>query len=434
MEEKDFKQFKAEAAKWEKVSSEELVKIFKDNHIYFPDFVDRFLLAHFFKPYVFADDVVSAYTDEQKYRLRNFETQYSIYLIEGIDKEVNYSLHPSEYKNLFMRFFLKNKKNFKTTIAFEKQLEKLAGQNNGAQENFEKVRFYFRELFYTPKGYLDGIQLSGLKDAVAATYTLGELKGLGEKYGVDVPRRINKQQLIDLLAKRFRLTEEEKATLLPKPILAITQYAKDKGFKISTDLKKDDMVEFIVFSLDKYNEDVEKDLYDYDILSEEEAKEPELFEEEEQAEEAAPAVAVIPTSNEIVDNEPEAKEEPAPEPEPEPVAEPEPEAEPEEEEAPQEEEQQPEPPVEEEEQPAEEPEEEEAPQEEPAEEEQPEEEEKPEEDYDEKADEEIRDIIKGYYAKKAKKDRGARWIIVILFIIVCVGLAYFALKYFGVLK
>ena len=410
-----------EAKKYEKVSSEELVALFKENHLYFPDFVDRYLLMNFFKKYIFDEAMYSTYSDEFKYRLREYENSSSIHLLEDIDKEYAYSVHPSEYKNLFMRFFLLNKGMFKTTIAFEKSLEKLQGNMDGAQENYEKVRFHFRELFYTPKGYLDGIALSALKSAVSATYTLNQIKGLGEKYNVDVPRRMNKQQLIDLISARFRLTDEEKAALQPKPILAISQYSKEKGFKISTDLKKEDMVEFIVYSLNKYNEDVEKDLYNYDFILDDEVVEVPT-EEEDETPVVAPAVVnetqdAIPTSNEYVEPE-QPTETPLEEPA--------------QEEAPVEEAQPEEEPAEEEAQPEEEPAQEEA---KPAEEEvQPEEEaeEAEEEEYDESIDNEIRDIIKDYYNKKAKKDRGARILIIILFLILAAGLAFFALKYFNV--
>ena len=174
-----------EAKKYEKVSSEELVALFKENHLYFPDFVDRYLLVNFFKKYIFDEAMYNTYSDEFKYRLRNYDNSSSIHLLEDIDKEYGYSVHPSEYKNLFMRFFLLNKDKFKTTIAFEKALEKMQGSMDGAQENYEKVRFHFRELFYTPKGYLDGIALrlytdgtlyaarpSGTKDAAVSIYTV----------------------------------------------------------------------------------------------------------------------------------------------------------------------------------------------------------------------------------------------------------------------
>ena len=48
--------------------------------------------------------VKQKYSDEFKYRLRKYDQYFSIYLTEARDKEYNYSLHPYEYKNLFMKF------------------------------------------------------------------------------------------------------------------------------------------------------------------------------------------------------------------------------------------------------------------------------------------------------------------------------------------
>ena len=330
-----------------------------------------------------------------------------------------------------MRFFLLNKEKFNTTIAFEKALAKLKGNTDGAQENYEKVRVQFRDLYYTPKGYLDGIQLSILKEAVCKTYTLNQIRDLGAKYGVNVPKRMNKGQLLELIAARFRLTEDEKVALQPKPILELTQYSKEKGFKISTDLKKGDMVEFIVFSLNKYNEDIEKDLFDYDFIPEEE----EVDTDPEKVFEGVPEDEVeaqeIPTTNQYV--EPETPvEEPVQE---EPVIE----------EAPVEEVQE-EPVVEEtpveEAQPevVEEPVQEEPVVEEVKEEEKPapapvqEEHEERELEYDESVDVEIRDIIKDYYKKKSRKDKALRITILIIFLVLVAAVAFFALKFFGVIK
>ena len=430
MDKEKLTQLIEEAKQYEKVSSEDLVRVFKDNHIWIPDFVDRFLLVNFFKKYVFDKEQYAKYTDEFKYRLRKYDQYFSIYLTEATDKEFNYSLHPYEYKNLFMRFFLLNKEKFNTTIAFEKALAKLKGNTDGAQENYEKVRVQFKDLYYTPKGYLDGIQLSILKEAVCKTYTLNQIRDLGAKYGVNVPKRMNKGQLLELIAARFRLTEDEKVALQPKPILELTQYSKEKGFKISTDLKKGDMVEFIVFSLNKYNEDIEKDLFDYDFIPEEE----EVDTDPEKVFEGVPEDEVeaqeIPTTNQYVEPETpveEVQEEPVVEEAPvEEVQE-----EPVQEEAPVEEAQ---PEV------VEEPIQEEPVVEEVKEEEKPapapvqEEHEERELEYDESVDVEIRDIIKDYYKKKSRKDKALRITILIIFLVLVAAVAFFALKFFGVIK
>jgi len=404
MEYKNIEDLNAEAVKYQNVSTEDLVNLFKNNHIYLPDYVHRFILVNVLKPYVFDMEKMQVYTDELLYRLRSYN-YFSVYLLETLVTDLGLKVNVQEYKNLFMRFFLKNEKKFKTTIAFEKSLQQLANKKTGKGEDFLQVMDKFHALFYTPKGYLDGLSLSILKESVNETYTLPELKELGAKYNVEVPRRINKNQLLEILAARFQLSAEEKESLNAKSVLDLTKYAKEKGFKISTDLKKSDMVEYIIYSLSKYHEEQEKDLFNYDVLTPEEdideALEQNVLEATDQS---------IPVSAEYVaepEPEPTPEPEPEPTPEPEPVKEPEPEPEPEPAPAPAP------APVQKEAVP------------------------EPVEDnaevyYDESVDEEIRKIIKSYYAKKVKKDRGARWIIVVLFVLVLAALAYFALKYFNV--
>ncbi|MDD2524663.1 MAG: hypothetical protein PHT81_07460, partial [Endomicrobiaceae bacterium] len=111
----------------------------------------------------------------------------------------------------------------------------------------------------------DGVKLTILKDVMIHSSTLGDLRGLGEKYGVKVPRRINKTQLVDILAKRFRLSDEEVILLNAKSVLELEIYAKEKGFSISIDLKKSDMVEYIVYSLAMYHQEVTKDMHNYSV-------------------------------------------------------------------------------------------------------------------------------------------------------------------------
>ncbi len=77
------------------------------------------------------------------------------------------------------------------------------------------------------------------------SYTLGDLKALGEKYDVKIPRRINKTKLIEILQAKFKLSADETELLETKSVLELEIYAKEKGFKISIDLKKTDMIEYM---------------------------------------------------------------------------------------------------------------------------------------------------------------------------------------------
>lgn len=432
MEFQNFDEIKAEAKKYEAVKSEDLVQIFKDNHIYFPDFVNRFLLINTTKKYFFDPVYLSTYTDEFSYKLRSFQF-FSIHLVRKTLEENNIIVDPKDYKNLFMRFFFKNQKKFKSSIAFDGALEKVLENPSDSNESFADCLKNFDSIFYTPKGYLDGLSLSIFKESIVETYNVPQLKDLGLKYGVDIPKRINKQQLLDLISARFMLTEEERNEISSKAIIDLIQYSKKKGFRVSSELKKSDMVEYLIYQLNKYNEDVEKDLYNYDILSDEE-KTSDVIEQNkiEHTDQG------IPTSSILVDAE-------------EPVEETQPEEEQPEETQPEEKAPEEEQPVQE--APAEEPAEEEAAEEQteetPAEEEPKEKEtleevqetpqETPEEEdliapdlyYDQTVDEEIRDIIKKYYSKKLNRDSLFKWILIIVIVVLCIALAYFAIMYYS---
>ena len=242
------------------------------------------------------------YSDEFKYKLRSYNF-FSIHLLRKTVEEFNIDVKPQEFKNMFFRFYLKNEKRFKKSIILNTSLNELL-DNVNPNETIHDCLNAFDQLFYTPKGYLDGISLSILKESIIATYSLPYLKDLGLKYGVNIPKRINKSQLLDLVSTRFQLSEEEKQEIESKSITEIITFSKKKGFKVSSDLKKSDMVEYIIFTLNKYNEEVEKDLYNYDILVPSDNSDTDIEQDSlEQTDQA------IPTSEVLIETEVEAEEE-----------------------------------------------------------------------------------------------------------------------------
>jgi hypothetical protein len=248
------------------IPAEDLVNLIQSSKIRVPLYIHRFVLSETIYQKVFANSLYQTYTDELKYRLRGYR-DYSIYMLEKLITEYNLDFDSAKYKEIFFNILFLNADLYGIKDHFFSELDKLKYKY---AVDFETISYsvfmnLFGRVFYEPSGYLDGVRLTILKDVMIHSSTLGDLRGLGEKYAVKVPRRINKNQLVDILTKRFRLSEDEVVLLNAKSVLELEIYAKEKGFTISIDLKKSDMVEYIVYSLNLYHIEVEKDMHDYNV-------------------------------------------------------------------------------------------------------------------------------------------------------------------------
>lgn len=248
------------------IPTEDILQLLQQFNIRVPFYIHRFVLRETIYSRVFQTDLYKSYTDEVKYRLRGFN-DYSIYLLEKLLSSYNLEFDAANYKEIFFNVLFLNREMYHLKPSFIEELEKLKYKYTVDYEKISYLEFIsqFSAIYYEPIGYLDGVSLKILKDVLVHSCTLGDLKGLGEKYSVKVPRRINKQKLIDILSARFRLTKEEALLLDEKSVLELEIYAKEKGFNISIDLKKSDMVEYLIFSLDMYHQEIQKDNHSYNV-------------------------------------------------------------------------------------------------------------------------------------------------------------------------
>lgn len=248
------------------IPTEDVILLLEQSKIRIPYYVHRFLLRETIYPKVFQNKLYATYSDELKYRLRGFN-DYSIYLLEKLIDDYHLDFDAAKYKENFFNFLFLNRDQFQLKNHFFDELDKLKFKYT---VDFEKINYkefirLFETILFEPTGYLDGVSLKILKDVLVHSCTLGDLRGLGEKYGVKVPRRINKSKLVEILAARFRLSPEESTLLNDKSVLELEIYAKEKGFNISIDLKKSDMVEYMIYDLKLYHKEVAKDPYSYQI-------------------------------------------------------------------------------------------------------------------------------------------------------------------------
>lgn len=119
--------------------------------------------------------------------------------------------------------------------------------------DFKDIHNFNQELnvvFMDKKEEIDGLSLKRIRPVLFKGSTLQELKLFGEKYGIVVPRRLKKEQLLEVifleLNSRGILTEDLKQELQKKSVVLIQRYAVDHGIKVSTELKKDEIIEYIL--------------------------------------------------------------------------------------------------------------------------------------------------------------------------------------------
>ena len=248
------------------IPTEDLVRLFQNYQLKFPTQFHRFVLQETIYPKVFQSQLYNSYTDELKYRLRGFK-DYSLFLLEKLIKDYNLVFDAARYKEIFFNLLFLNREMYQLRDNFFKDLEKLKYKY---AVDFEKLDYdtfmkLFQNLIYEQPSFIDGVHIKKLKEVLVHSCTLGDLRSLGERYSVKIPRRINKNQLIDILVSRFQLNEEQSLELASKSVLDLEIYAKENGFKISIDLKKTDMVEYILFAKNLFHIELQKDMHDYKI-------------------------------------------------------------------------------------------------------------------------------------------------------------------------
>lgn len=290
---------------------QDIINLLVKYEVKLPLYVHRFLLKETIRQEVFNEPLYSTYTDELKFRLRGYDN-FSIYLLEKLINDYNLNFSLPRYKEMMLNLLFVNKEALVIKNNFFNDLEQLKHNYTVDLEVMKYSEFYqaIQKILYEQPGFLDGISIHDWDEDMLTSYTLGDLKALGEKYNVKIPRRINKTKLIEILQAKFKLSSDETELLETKSVLELEIYAKEKGFKISIDLKKTDMIEYMKYALGMYNNYPKDDFFDYHIpvFSDAEAVEEDIVEEvieetyiPEEVHDEVEEVIIQPVKEEIIE-------------------------------------------------------------------------------------------------------------------------------------
>lgn len=259
--------------------------------------------------------------DELNYRLSWFteftETQLENLLVFFEDPKIERDFLEEFWTDLIAYMVEKNvspkhlKNLLDDSIAFVKK--------NGLE--LPDMKTYNRDLsviFYDSFGRIDGLAPAKFRPVLYKSSTLSEIRDLGTKYEVSVPRRLKKTELANIIIKelkdRGQHTEKLEDEIRSMSVLIMQRFAIDHDIKASTELKKEEIIEYILANAKETKETyfIPESQADYDKEVEEVA---EQIDEEEEIEEPAIVVVPEPEPEEVIE-EPVA-EEVVEEPEPE---------------------------------------------------------------------------------------------------------------------
>ncbi|VEU80685.1 hypothetical protein [Haploplasma axanthum] len=113
-------------------------------------------------------------------------------------------------------------------------------------------------LFFDQKGKIDGLKPDVFRPVLYKSSTITEIRELGLKYDVNVPKRLRKNELIDIivaeLKERGEYTKETEDKLNSMNILLIQRFAINNKIKASTELKKEEVIEYILSNANETRE------------------------------------------------------------------------------------------------------------------------------------------------------------------------------------
>jgi len=231
------------------IPSREIVKYLKNKEIYLPYYLHKALIRKNIAPAIATAESANKFSDEMRHRLKWFD-KFTIFQLERLASGYQLSINVTEYKKDFWDIIVRNRTDLGiNNLEFVKLKNLTMKYAKEPQESFESIRENFEEVYFEPLGYFDGTEIEEAKEVLTTATTLSEVRDLGKIYNVDIPRRINKKQLIDIVAIKLNFDQEKIDEISKKSILEIERYAKRRKVNVSIELKKSDMIEYILIKM-----------------------------------------------------------------------------------------------------------------------------------------------------------------------------------------
>lgn len=233
--------------------AEEMLTFFTQAGITFPRQIRISALRTSLNPYV-KDELLmeQKLTDEENYRLRWYEG-YSEHQLVNL-------LHAINVNQLFINF---KEELWLEILSYlfehgisEESLNELFHQANKLRTitltaadslNYNNT---INALFFDEANTIDGLKPGIFRPVLYKCSTLVEIREIGRKYNVNVPRRLKKAELVEIikdeLKDRGELTAELEEQINKMNVISLQRFAINNEIKASIELKKEEIIEYIL--------------------------------------------------------------------------------------------------------------------------------------------------------------------------------------------
>lgn len=231
-----------------------ILNYFKTLGLMFPRSLRMDSLKEVISPYVYNEKPhVTPLTDELLYRLRWFETFSETQLVNLLPVFED-GILLAQYKESFwlniLGYMLQKQvsnENFEKLFKLAQSLEKFPPLEVLDGKKYNDV---LDPLFFDEDNFIDGLTTEIFRPVVYKCSTLGEVREIGKKYGVNVPRRLRKQELVEIildeLKDRGELTDKLEEEISAMTVIPLQRFAKNNDIKVSIELKKEEIIEYIL--------------------------------------------------------------------------------------------------------------------------------------------------------------------------------------------
>ena len=207
-------------------------------------------------------------SDEFMYRLNWYEkfSEYQLVNFWNVLATNNADVFDAEkeairFKRTFYLLLLLNANEVELT---DKELEGLLELSTpeGTEESFKEFMNESDGAFYDYECNFDGMSYEDFKTTLKKCSTVADIRNIAAKYDINVPKRLKKEELVALvlegLRRQGKVDETTEASLKKMSAISLQRFAKVNGIKASTEMKKDDIIEFIMNRIESSSKSVRK--------------------------------------------------------------------------------------------------------------------------------------------------------------------------------